>query len=516
MGADPAPVPGVPSPGPVVADGSTAAAVPVEPAGHLGWRWVAALFALAFAAYLASPVHQNGDSYLYFPTARSLLHDRTLDLDAYSSPAIERNYGLRRTPSGHDIGYFPWAPSLFLVPVVAGLDAAEAVGVGPGSYAMAERGGDTTARLQVAAGSAVSAAVVALIALVAFDRLSPRYPYRRTVAVAVAVAFAFGTSLWSTASRALWQHGPSLLALGLALWAVQRLVTGAARPRPPAAAALVGASLAAAYAFRPGNSLSVALLGGLVALQGRREAVGLAAGAAVVAGPWLLVNRWAYGSLLQPYYSGQRIGWHPDIVEVVAANLVSPARGLFVFSPFLLLAPLGLRARWRGPLRPGLATLDRLLAAIGVLHLLAVSAYAEHWWGGHSYGPRFMTDVLVYAAALATPVTATLMAARATRTTPTTPADDPLPHPPTRPLPGERWARSARWRVGAWSVAGRRPAPATVVVVVAFGWALAVHAHGAVVDVDCWNVAANPEMPHGRVWSWHDPQFLYREPPTAC
>src|SRR5207248_2106541 len=37
-------------------------------------------------------------------------------------------------------------------------------------------------------------------------------------ALAIALIFAFGTSAWSTASRALWQHAPSMLMLTAALY----------------------------------------------------------------------------------------------------------------------------------------------------------------------------------------------------------------------------------------------------------------------------------------------------------
>ena len=39
--------------------------------------------------------------------------------------------------------------------------------------------------------------------------------------------------------------------------------------------------------------------------------------------------------------------------------------------------------------------LDAALVAIVVLHWLSISAF-PHWWAGHSFGPRFFTDVVPY------------------------------------------------------------------------------------------------------------------------
>jgi hypothetical protein len=37
-----------------------------------------------------------------------------------------------------------------------------------------------------------------------------------------------------------------------------------------------------------------------------------------------------------------------------------------------------------------------VFAVIIALHWLAISRFGQPWWGGHSYGPRFMTDVLPF------------------------------------------------------------------------------------------------------------------------
>ena len=110
---------------------------------------------------------------------------------------------------------------MFALPAVAVVDGAHALGVGPGTRALIRR--DAMGPLQLVSAGVTTAAVVAVIGLLAFECLNEELRRPRRTAVAVAVVFALGTQAWSTASRALWQHGPSLLFLSLAVLMAVRL-----------------------------------------------------------------------------------------------------------------------------------------------------------------------------------------------------------------------------------------------------------------------------------------------------
>jgi len=78
--------------------------------------------------------------------------------------------------------------------------------------------------------------------------------------------------------------------------------------------------------------------------------------------------------------------------DALLGNLISPARGLFLFSPVLIFAIggfiLAMRASdWKG--------LHLTFGLIIVLHWIAVS-HLQPWWGGYSFGPRIMSDVLPF------------------------------------------------------------------------------------------------------------------------
>ena len=77
--------------------------------------------------------------------------------------------------------------------------------------------------------------------------------------------------------------------------------------------------------------------------------------------------------------------------EALAGLLVSPSRGLLVFSPFLVALPAAAALRRRD------WPLSRGWWAVGIVWpLLLVLAFSRWtmWWGGGCFGPRLLTDAL--------------------------------------------------------------------------------------------------------------------------
>ena len=103
----------------------------------------------------------------------------------------------------------------------------------------------------------------------------------------------------------------------------------------------------------------------------------LAALAAVV--PFLTYNVLVYGRVLQPYFTQQVfLPLAPSsisrLIVALAGQCISPSRGLFVFSPFLLFSVYGavaaIRRRWETPLT------YYLIAAL-LAHWLVISAFLD-------------------------------------------------------------------------------------------------------------------------------------------
>lgn len=440
----------------------------------IGWRWLLGVFTVAFTVYALSPVRQNFDSYLALPTAQSIVHDGNLTLDEFDTPLFETHGWRVTTDDGATVNNYPWVPSLMLVPAIVALDASHALGIGPGSYSVANGGRMDV--IQQLSASAVVALVVALVFAIAFGRLdhSLALQRRRMIAAVVAGGFAFGTAAWSTASRAMWQHGPSLLFLGVAVLLCQRLLlhpTDSNRPIDRTALGM-GAAVAASFTCRPTNAVAVVGFAIFVALRLRHQLARFSLGVAAVAVPWAAVNLATFGTLLPSYYRAGKVGLHDEFGLALATNLISPARGLLMFSPIVVLGIVGIIKRYRVGVQPGLLDLDRMLIGLSAAYLLVSSGAPQNWWGGHSFGPRFMSDTLVFFAVAATPTVASL------------------------------WPR----RSEAPSLRNRG---LFIFAVAALSWSVIVNAQGGTMrSTVCWNGAPNIDNHTSRLWDFRNSQML--------
>lgn len=433
--------------------------------------WV---FGVSFAVFALSPVITNYDSYSTFPTAVALVNHHTLSLQSFATvPTLAHSYTVS-TANGHLVTAYPWTTALFFVPTVGALDLFHLLG-GPSPASLVTSNDMGVVQMETA--SVVTALACAVMGWLAFLRCvgSPRR--RRNVAIFCGLVFAFGTTAWSVASRSMWQHGPSLLLLALGLVALDRVTSVDTSERIRRwAAALCGASFACAFAVRPTNAVPFVVVGVVLFLSQRRHVIRYAVAAAVVLLPWIGVTYAAYGTLLQPYFGGDNRGLQSAFLDALAANLVSPARGLLVFSPVVLAAVGGLvlASRQRQRLDP----VEWVAVVTVPATWLLVSGFGTEWWAGNTYGPRFMTETLPFLFVLSLPLVDWLRG------------------------PGERIRSTPR-------PAGARLACLVVLGILAI-FSVTVNAEGGVLrSTTCWNgTPVNVDSDPSRVWSWSDPQFL--------
>jgi hypothetical protein len=339
---------------------------------------------LTFVIHAASPVTTSTDSAWTFHVAASILKEHNLDLDEYRGLMdIGLDYRLRLVDD-HVYYYYPAATPLLVVPLVVFANAVLPTLRGTDFFAYLSTHGpdDRTARLEKLAASAIVALAAALMYLVA--RLSAGI----REAIATALILAFATSMWSTASRALWQHGPSVVL------ALSALYLTLAAPERLWAVLATGALLAFAYLVRPTNSLSFAFFGLYYLLNQPRRAWAYAIGGLAIFLPYAILNLATYGNVFPPYSYQlfERLGAPGIIPEALLGTLLSPNRGLLIWTPIFCFAVLGavLGVR-RGGLRKG--NLSLYLVGILVSHWLVTSVF-EDWGGAWSIGPRYFVDVI--------------------------------------------------------------------------------------------------------------------------
>jgi len=306
----------------------------------------------------------------------------------------------------------------------------------------------------------VASFFVALTTIVIF--FTGRLYLPDSYSVFLGLIFAFATSAWSTASRALWQHGPSMLMLSLTLYL---LLTAESKPWRVAPAAI---PLALAYLLRPSNALIVAVVSVYVAAHYGRYLIAYLLCALPIGAAFLIFNESIYHRALPSYFL-LRPGppkLPEDFVPMVQAAtgaLVSPSRGLLIFTPVFVFSIWGMiRARQTGWRRP----LSGYLTAAVVGYWLLIVVYFRIWWGGHSYGPRYFSDVTPFLVFFLIPA---LM----------------------------EWRESPQWTAAA----------AFAILLAVSGF---IHSRGALRnDVYLWNVSpVNVDQNPARLWDWRDPQFL--------
>jgi hypothetical protein len=184
----------------------------------------------------------------------------------------------------------------------------------------------------------------------------------------------------------------------------------------------------------------------------------------------VIYNESVYGLVLPSYFSHPSASAGPlpalpgdggKVLVALAGVMVSPSRGLLIYSPIFLFSIWGmiwaLRTRWRAPL-------SAYLMAVIIANWFLLGVYFQNWLGGHSYGPRLFSDLTPFFIFFLIPA---LLKVRATRWSPV-------------------------WAIG---------------LLVLFGASAFIHSRGAR-NYDVWGWNSTPANDMARVWDWRDAQFL--------
>ena len=198
-----------------------------------------------------------------------------------------------------------------------------------------------------------------------------------------ALVFAFGTNTWMISSQALWQHGTGELLISLALLLV-------VIPASPLRMVLLGAVCVLMAANRPPDGLLAGAFLLYAVWGSKRNIPWLFAGAALPLAALLYYNLFFIGNIAGAYgFVKPSDNFFQPVWSGLAGLLVSPTRGLLVFSPFFVFLPTGLIQRLR---TPGLRGLAIALSFAVVAQILFYSL--GDWRAGMSWGPRWLTDLL--------------------------------------------------------------------------------------------------------------------------
>jgi hypothetical protein len=343
------------------------------------------IFALTLSIFLFSRIRQVTDSSYSMLVSQSLIEHGSFQLDRYALPRHEpqeRGYYISLGPiyqleiaRGHIYYHLPPGSSILSTPFVAVLNLLGISAANPdGTY-------DPRGEMIIEAG--LAALLMATLAVIFF------YTARRLLPVAwsavVALGGALGTQVYSTASRALWSETWGILLLGIVIYLLLRNEIGKREFNP----ILLATLLSWMYFVRATFSVHIFATTIYLLVFHRRLFLRYAVtGAAWLAG-FVLYSWLNFGQLLPNYYRASRLQF--DVFwEALAGNLISPSRGVLVYVPVLFFVAFML-VRYRRHLAH--QRLVWLALAVIVGHIIIVSSF-NHWWGGHSFGPRFTTGLV--------------------------------------------------------------------------------------------------------------------------
>ncbi len=360
-----------------------------EPEGR-GWAKSLVLGLVVLAIYLANG--REIGTYDTQPTSLlplTILRGEGPHLDRFRPILREADGRLPvyvRQSRGHIVSRYPLGPALVALPLVS-----------PQVFAMDRLSPGWDAHPVIAWNQSTrmakrASAMLAALTAVVLYRLLRDLGLGRVAMLATAAA-ALGSDMWVVASQALWQHGPAALAL------VSAVALLARRDLSRMGFFFAGVAAGILVLCRAMDLVFAAILLVHVGWKHPRR-LGWFVPAPLLLAAGLLAYNLAYFGVVSggqaeleakhPELHGFPGPWSGDFVDGALGTLLSPSRGLFVYSPWVPLALISLpfvyrRIRTRPPL---------VCVGVGLVAYYVILAKYAVWWGGYCFGPRYWTDVM--------------------------------------------------------------------------------------------------------------------------
>ena len=336
------------------------------------------LFMFVACAFYRSPVHYLSDSYFSLLMDEAILRYGTPNMIRYQVPRGQGvpyvNHGYLWTidiVKGRLLYVFPWGGALLSLPAVAVFNA---VGFKVAPHRI------YNASNELKMQTILATLLCALAVWVFYETASFLLPLGWSLVIALSAAF--GTQIWSGASRSLWPQTWYLLLIAVA---ISILMSGRRRP------ILLGTILAWACFARPGAALIVGVITGYVLIEdGAAYFLRYAAAGAAWSLSFTGITMYFEGVPFATAYPLSYLRLRHDFVTRLAGVLVSPSRGLFVFVPIVLVTLYFTLRYWQVLPRRRLGV---LACTIISLHMILLASYGP-WWGGGSYGPRDLLETV--------------------------------------------------------------------------------------------------------------------------
>lgn len=198
--------------------------------------------------------------------------------------------------------------------------------------------------------------------------------------------YAFGTNVYSIASRSLWQHTSSLLFITLAILFLLRSLSDAKYIK------WLGIVSALMYLARPLNLVFVLAISAYVFFKHRNKFANYLLYAFPFFVLQLMYNTYAWGTpLTSEYIVKQDTAFSTPILTGLFGNLFSPARSFLFISPPLVLGFLGIVRTF---LKKSKSNLDIVLKVLAITFFIIFVLYSKWWcwYGADRFGYGLFTE----------------------------------------------------------------------------------------------------------------------------
>jgi hypothetical protein len=352
------------------------------------------LFLFSVTVFLAAPVVEVSDSRYTALLSECLLHHRSAELDEYYKVPVPWQTGDAIRPDeanefqlvkshGHVTYFFPHGSSILSIPLVGAINAA--------GVSAATPDGHLNLAGEIRIERLIASVLMAGLTCVFFAMAMTMLPVSWSVVVALGASM--GSQILSTASRGLWSHTWEVFLYGLIAHSILSAEHRGARLRP----VWLGTLVAWIYCVRPTGAVAIVAVTIYVWWIHRKDFIAYAAALAGWLAAFVLYLWSAFGTIVPPYYTASRLKFH-DLGLPLAANLISPSRGLLVFVPITLFV-LYLVARYRKDMAQRQLVVLAFAQIVGLEIIMCTNN--RDWSAGFCYGPRFFTDAIPWFVLLA-------------------------------------------------------------------------------------------------------------------
>jgi hypothetical protein len=338
------------------------------------------IFLCIFLIYCTvTGLRQSGDTTPAVLLPYSILDHQTISYDNYDylfKNDPNNSYAFS-TINGHDYSIFPIVTPILVLPIYVIQHVLLSLMSIP-----------VTFNIMPLTSRVIAALVAALSCVVLYLSLKDLVSERTSLISTI--IFAFATSTWSISSQALWEHGMGELLLILMIYVIIQneksvsihnivllgMLSGLfVFNRPPDAFLIIPIFLYVFYSFR--ERIYYYFISGIIS--------GL---------PFLFYNYLIFGNVLGGYIQLlTRFNFDWQFIFNCGGLLISPNKGLFVYSPILILAIVGYLKICTTVKNRHIEKTLKLFGLAIILEILLFSFY-NALGGGFDYGPRYLTDML--------------------------------------------------------------------------------------------------------------------------